>query len=93
MGNPLLCLSDEYWLPLLPESLLTFEAQSLKGFLYYAQIFLELRFQEPQSLEKYAMGERITPLVPIWNIDRVPVTFIHAIGDGRCNFAFAEAMY
>ena len=39
------------------------------------------------------MGERITPLIPIWNIDRVPVTFIHSPQDGRCPMAFAEWIY
>ena len=39
------------------------------------------------------MGDRITPLIPIWNIDRVPVTFMHSVRDGRCPMPFAEELY
>ena len=42
---------------------------------------------------KYALGERITPLVPIENIDRVPVTFIHSTDDNRCLITYAERLY
>ena len=45
------------------------------------------------SLQDYALGKRITPLVPIENIDRVPVTFVNAVDDYRCPTAFAEAIY
>ena len=65
---------------------------SIKQLLYFAQLYLEQRFQEPQTLAKYAMGERITPLVPVWNIDRVPVTLVHGLADERCPIHQAEFM-
>ena len=45
---------------------------------------VEQRFQEPQSLEKWAAGERITPLVDLGKIDRVPVTLVHPASDKIC---------
>ena len=68
-------------------------ANSASAFFYYAQVFLEQRFQEPQSLEKYARGDRVTPLVPLENIDRVPVTIIHGASDSRCPIHMAEWVY
>ena len=42
---------------------------------------------------KYFNGERRTPLVPISNIDRVPVTLISSPADDRCPTEFAEWMF
>ena len=39
------------------------------------------------------MGKRISPLVPLENIDRVPVTFIHGVLDDRCPTYQAEYFF
>ena len=57
---------------------------SVNSMMYFNQIAIEGRFQEPQSLEKYAAGERITPLVDFGAIDRVPVSIIAMINDSTC---------
>lgn len=44
-------------------------------------------------MAKYFSGERQTPLVPLSNIDRVPVSIVHAPGDTRCPIAFAEWIF
>ena len=38
-------------------------------------------------------GERITPLVELKNIDRVPVSVVHPVFDRRCSTAHAEYTY
>ena len=90
--EPLVCLGN-WFAQLIDFDSWGAQTQSIGAFLYYAQLLVEGRFQEPQSLIKYAQGERVTPLVPIWNIDRVPVSIVHAIDDHRCGMAFAEEIY
>ena len=51
------------------------------------------RFQEPISLEQWASGQLISPLVDLSAIDRIPVTMIHPIDDAECPTEFAEYIY
>ena len=44
-------------------------------------------------MDKYAAGERTTPLVPIENIDRVPVSIMHDLSDYRCAWDYAEWIF
>jgi len=48
------------------------------------QIATTMRFQEPMSFEQWLSEDRITPLVDLKKIDRVPVSFVLAIGDKVC---------
>ena len=41
---------------------------------YAAQLTFTDRFQEPQTIEKWFAGEKVTDLVDLRKIDRVPVT-------------------
>ena len=68
-------------------------AVSTAAFLYFGQLTLERRFQEPQDMLKYFTGERHTALVPLSNIDRVAVSIVHSPGDERCAMPFAEWIY
>ena len=61
--------------------------------MYASQLKVEKRFQEPQTLEKWAAGERITPLVDLSNIDRVPVSMVLAVNDSTCDLPTAEMAY
>ena len=74
--------------PLPRWDLLKFNSVSYGSFMYFAQLYLEQRFQEPQSIEKYAAGDRITPLVPLSNIDRVPISLVSGSADARCPLPF-----
>ena len=67
--------------------------QSVAALMYFAQIAIEQRFQEPQTLEKWAAGERITPLVDLGNIDRVPVSIVMPISDQACSTEMTEMVY
>ena len=44
-------------------------------------------------MEKYKAGERITPLVELKNIDRVPVSLVHPVFDRKCPIPQAEYIY
>ena len=52
--------------------------------MYFAQLSLERRFQEPIPMADWARGQRISPLIDLTKIDRVPVSIIHPIRDIRC---------
>ena len=61
--------------------------------LYAAQITIEERFQEPQTFEKWAAGDRITNPVDLGNIDRVPVSLVVPVADEICSPDMAEWHY
>ena len=46
-----------------------------------------------QTLEKYLAGERITPLIDLGNIDRVPVTVMTNMDDTTCRPEQAEFLF
>ena len=69
------------------------QALPVKSFMYYTQIALEGRFQEPQSLEKWAAGERYTEPVDLTKIDRVPVSIVHSVSDETCDPVMIEWTY
>ena len=58
--------------------------------MYAAQVSIEERFQEPQTLEKWASGDRITDLVDLTKIDRVPVSIVMPVADEVCDPIMAE---
>ena len=58
-----------------------------------AQIAVAGRFQEPISLEKWAAGEIYSTPVNLSNIDRVPVSIVHAIQDESCDPTMIEWTY
>lgn len=68
-------------------------AKPVKLLMHAFQNCIAQRFQEPQSLEKWAAGEIYTPIVDYANIDRVPVTHIHPIEDTLCDPVIAEYQF
>ena len=58
--------------------------------LYFAQNAIEGRFQEFIPLQKYAAGERISPLVELSKIDRVPVSMVISMEDDICPVSLSE---
>ena len=62
-------------------------------YMYFDQINVEHRFQEPQTLEKWAAGEHYTDLVDLTKIDRVPVSLVHAVADETCDSTMIEWTY
>ena len=67
--------------------------QNIGSLEYFAQLATEKRFQEPQTLEKWVSGDRITPLIDLGNIDRVPVTVMVSMTDTTCPPEQAEFLY
>ena len=60
------------------------EGQSVKSDQHEAQNALTDRFQEFVPLDKWLDGETISELVPLENIQNVPITFIAGAQDGVC---------
>lgn len=61
--------------------------------MYFAQLSIEQRYQEPQSLDEWARGNRETELIDLSKIDRVPVSMIIASNDNTCPLAYNELLY
>ena len=68
-------------------------ARSVKMEMFWSQVSVEQRFQEFQTLENWANGERITQLVDFRNIDTTPISFIHSMSDEICPVDMIEWVF
>ena len=69
------------------------QALSIKSLMYFTQLGLAGRMQEPIELLDWAGGQTISNSIELSKIDRVPVSIVHAISDETCDPTGAEYTY
>lgn len=68
-------------------------AQSLNSLLYYGQLGVSKKFQEPISYEDMMAGQKKSAPVDVKSIDQVPVTFWTAGNDAECPKKFNKRLF
>ena len=66
--------------------------QNMGALKYFAQLYTTKRFQEPQTVDDWVRG-KLSPLVDLGKIDRVPVSLIVMLEDTTCPPHQAEFLY
>ena len=69
------------------------DIQSLLIFVYYYQLLIEDRYQEPVPLYQYAAGIRRSKEIKLSSIDKVPVSLIVGGNDNVCSAFGASRVF